>query len=316
MVLGCPYCSTGVEAQTIWLAPMDSQGIRNRGWPANDYLQLFSPNAGWADSAKLVHVFQVTTQFALMAPEAELQPVIVGLNSRHIALAMGGLMLHGHDGCGGGVEGYTDTTHIRKAAERISAAGGHLFAIAMDGPLFSGHAYSGAHACHDSIDHIAQEVSERVHDARSIFPDILIGDIEPVGNGRQTWPTEIAAWLKAYRGDTGSSLAFLQVDINWRSPTWRGELLQISSILHEMKLPLGIIYNGGELTNPSDRAWTLAAETRFQVIESEVQVIPDIAAIESWNREPGRNLPESDATTLTSVVRAYGSWQRNRNQQR
>jgi hypothetical protein len=283
--------------------------------PANDYLQLFSPNAGWADSARLIRVFQITTQFALMAPEAELQQVIVGLKKRHIALAMGGLMLHGHDGCGGGVEGYTDTTHIRKAAERISAAGGHLFAIAMDGPLFSGHAYNGDHACHDSIDHIAQEVGDRVRDARSIFPDVLIGDIEPIGNGFQTWPTEVESWLRAYRDAVGSALAFLQVDINWRSPAWRRELLQISSVVREMKLPLGIIYNGGELTNPSDRAWTLAAEARFHMIESEVQVIPDIAAFESWNREPGRNLPESDATTLTSVVKAYDSWRRNRNQQ-
>ena len=309
-------CSTQVRAQTIWLAPMDSEAIRIRGWPANDYLGLFESKAAWASSSNGVRVFQVSTQFALRAPEAEIERVVQGLMDRHIALAMGGLMLHGHDGCGGGVEGYSDTTHIRKAAERIRSAGGQLYAIAMDGPLYSGHDYNGLHACHDPIEHIAQEVAARVRDAKSVFPDVIVGDIEPIGNDLGHWPTEISSWLGAYRDATGRSLAFLQIDTNWRSPKWSGQLLQVSSVLLEAKVALGIIYNGGELTEPSDDAWTKTAEARFRTIEGEMRLRPAIAAIESWNREPRCNLPQDDPTSLTSVVKAYEQWKHDRSQGR
>jgi hypothetical protein len=105
-------------------------------------------------------------------------------------------------------------------------------------PLIFGREYSGPNACRDSIESLAAQVAQKVAQARSVFPDIQVGDIEPIGNPRPGWLTDIAEWTKAYRAATGTPLAFFQFDVDWNNPNWPQQLKAGADLMQSLGIPI------------------------------------------------------------------------------
>jgi hypothetical protein len=124
-------------------------------------------------------------------PTNPLTRMFEDLKRRHIALGVEALMLSGDGQCGVGVEGYSAPRQMLAIANRIKTLGGTLSYVVMDGPLMGGHFYSGPRACHSSVEAIAKEVAEKVKQMRTVFPDLKVGDVEPVG------VLEPAGWMNS-----------------------------------------------------------------------------------------------------------------------
>jgi hypothetical protein len=295
--------ATHAFGQDVWLGPNNPNG-------SGHYTELLQSAAGWPTTVKNVKVFKISNQFAVFASDAEFSAFVEGTKRLNLQIAMEGLMLTSSDRCGAQVEGYSGPGAVLRAAQRIKKYGAKLSYIAMDSVLIFGHEYSGPHACRDSIESLASQVAQKVAQARSVFPDIQVGDIEPIGNPRPGWLTDITEWSKAYRAATGTSLAFFQFDVDWNNPNWPQQLKAGANLIQSLGIPIGVTYNGTKFET-SGRAWVAKAVEHFRRVKGELKIHPSIAVIQSWNLYPEKMTPETDPEALTYVIREYSRTAKN-----
>lgn len=152
---------------------------------SEDYMDLFTPNAPWENADGHVDVFKLYGEWvAYHATTAQLRQVVQDVERRGMALAVEAGPLPTEPVCGGGVppEGFAGIGEGLQIARRIEAVGGTVDYLAFDEPASFGHLYDGAHACHWELERIAEEAYRYVEAIRTVFPDVVVGDIEPLWN--------------------------------------------------------------------------------------------------------------------------------------
>lgn len=314
LLLGCVFIFksvAGFPAPQVWIGAMEPEWRHARGWPENDFLDLFKESAPWSKAASKTSVFMLTKKFAIEAPDSELKLVIDGLKARNIALALQGVPLVATDVCGRSVESYGPPHHMAAAAERIKKLGGTIQYIALDEPLFFGHVFPGnpsLRACHSPIDKIAEQTVFSMNEVRKSFPGIKVGDTEPfpVDNaGGQRWIQDLAEWVSAYRrANGGAPFAFFLADLVRITPAWQAQFRAVLPILYEGRIPLGVIYNG-EPSDNADEQWTRSATSLCNTVERQMNVHPNIVVFQTWMDRPRRMMPDTDAGSLTSLIANY-----------
>ena len=58
-----PAYAAGGALPQIWMGATEPVWRVAHGWPPNDYMELFQPNAPWQYAARYVRVFQVSKRF-------------------------------------------------------------------------------------------------------------------------------------------------------------------------------------------------------------------------------------------------------------
>jgi hypothetical protein len=314
-ILGIAFTASlpvNAHAQEVWLSgvpPFVRQKLFQES--DSDYLDLFKPDAQWSKSAQRVNVFMINGGLIMHQSDEELKAVFADLKRRHIALAIEMGLLSGKDSsgrqeCGIGVEGFAAPDNAKVIANRIRKNGGELAYVAMDEPLWYGHHFSGKNACHWSMEIVARDMVARVADLREKFPDVQIGDVEPVGTLQPPdWVQEVAQWTQTYRSIVGQNLTFFHADVVWTAP-WKQQLSMVKSRMLSSGIKFGIIYDGGGSgKQESDELWTEEAEQRFRMVESISSLIPDHAVLQTWARWPKKMLPEDRPGTMTNLVLRY-----------
>jgi hypothetical protein len=312
-----PLAAAAGGAEEIWLsgvAPFLRQKMFQEPISSSDYLDLFKPDAPWQKVSQRTKVFMTNGGLILRESDAVLQAVFADLKRRHIALAMEiGLATArqdstGHQACGVNVEGITTPNATRVLAERIKKNGGELRYVAMDEPLFYGHHFNGANACHFTLSELAGSIAPNVAVLRELFPSVEIGDVEPMGAAQNLppdWIDEIAQWTQVYQQVVGQKLSFFHADVAWASP-WQQQLAAVKLMAHARGMKFGVIYDGGGTgKQESDELWTQEAIERFRMVESNPSTIPDHAVFQTWVRWPHRMLPEDVPGTMTWLVDQY-----------
>ena len=299
----------------IWLSGIPP-GVRQKMFQESDsdYFDLFKPEAAWSKSAQHVTVFMINGGLLLRQSDDEAKAVFSDLKRRHIALAIEmGLATarqdsSGHQACGVNVEGMTTPNATRVIVERIKKDGGELRYVAMDEPLWYGHHFNGANACHFSLSELAATIAPNVAVLRELFPSVEIGDVEPIGEASNVpadWTDEIAQWIHVYQQVVGQKLNFFHADVAWTSP-WQQQLGSVKRIAHERGLSFGVIYDGGGTgKQESDALWAQEAVQRFHAVEGNAATVPDDAVFQSWVRWPHNMLPETEPGTMTNLVLQY-----------
>ena len=288
----------------VWFAPLDpyprplANGVTLVGSP--DFLDLFSPTAPWPDAAGHVNIFKLYPQFIDTASDADLVRVVTELNRRGIAIALEEGPLPPSATCGG--EGFGGSGVSLYAVHRITSAGGTVRYIALDEPYFFGSLSTGPNACQRPADQVAREVSSYIQAVQSSLPGVVIGDIEPLA-GNSSSDTYVA-WLDTYRHVTGQSLPFFHLDIDWIRPDWPAAAKSLELAARQRGIEFGIIYFGNP-DDSSDAAWIGHAAERMAIYEGRAGGKPDHVIFQSWHDHPDRVVPESDATTFTSLINRY-----------
>jgi hypothetical protein len=324
LIVALSSVSIPVSAQEIWLSGI-SPGVRQKMFQESesDYFDLFKSDAAWSKSAQHVKVFMINGGLLLRQSDDEVKAVFADLKRRHIALAMEmGLVTarqdsSGHQACGRNVEGITTPSATRVIAERIKKNSGELRYVAMDEPLWYGHHFGGANACHFTLSELAGNIVPNVAVLREMFPSVEIGDVEPIGTAQPPdWIEEIAQWTEVYRQIVGQKLSFFRADVAWTSPLWQQQLAAVKRLAHARGMKFGVIYDGGGTgKQESDGLWTQEAEQRFGMVESNPSLIPDHAVFQSWVRWPHKLLPETAPNTMTNLILQYVNWKRSRGQE-
>lgn len=299
------------KAQEIWLSPKFGPN------GAADFMDLFKTTAPWQQVASHVNTFGISVEVMGEAPESDLRRLFADIRRRHIGLGLDMLPLSGPDRdgtpqCGYHVEGYSAATETLRLAQRIKSLGGQPQSYGMDEPLLYGHYYTGPNACRSSIEDVARNAAIRVQQARSIFPDVAVGDAEPIqAFPDATWQSDTERWLDAFRAATGGPLAFFAVDIGWGSPTWKTRIPILANLLHRRGIRLVVIYNGDDNAR-SDDAWAKQIATHYTDFEKSISTRPDVICFSTWVSHPTHVLPESDPQSFTGIINRYLTWHASR----
>jgi hypothetical protein len=289
-------------APVLWLTPLDAAVPQNDHGGAIDYDALFQPGAPWSAVAKRTQFFKIYPEFVREAPEEVLRRVTEGLANRHIALALEAPVLTRTANCKRGIEPFDP---VLPQVHRLAGIGANLQAVAMNGPLVSGHTADTPDSCHAPIEAVAADAANSVRAMRAVFPRLEVGDVEPIGHGEEPghWAETIAQWLAAFEAASGHKLAFLHLDVGWNGD-WENELRAVAKVARRSGVPIGVIYDGDQF-ELSDQAWAEDAREHYEAVESVLDGSPDHVVFQSWNRNPTRALPESDSNSLTGIARDW-----------
>ncbi len=230
------------QAPQIWFAPPDDMPRRAGQTPGRTgFAELWQPGAPWQQALRHVDVFELNAFYAFHAAPDALRALFGFLRVHHVALATAFGPLYGHDGCGFNVEGYSAPHMTAAIAKRIAKLGGQLDYASMDEPLFYGHFFNGRNACHASVATLARLTAEGAAEMRAVFPDVKIGDIEPMA---AIAPAAVAQWLAAYRAASGRPLAFYQFDVQWNL-RWQQLAIAQARTVQLAGVAVGVIYDAG-----------------------------------------------------------------------
>jgi hypothetical protein len=304
-----PLLTNNVWGAELWfggIAP--SIYSKKFGGGPYDFLQMFQPGAPWSKGASGLQVFQTTAPLILDESDETLRSIFAFLKSHNIELAVEMGLLAGDDAsgnkvCGLHIEGYAAPRTAQRVAMRIQQNGGDLRYIAMDEPLFYGHQFTGPNSCQWSPEQVARDILPRAQAVKQIFPNVMIGDDEPVAQkNASNWNDQIIEWTHTYQKVVGQPLAFIRADVQWKNP-WQSDLANLKSRLHQEGIKMAINFNGGgEPGDQSDEGWAQTAINRCRTIEANPRLSPDMATVQSWVRWPSHLLPESQPGTLTNVL--------------
>jgi hypothetical protein len=288
---------------TTWFAPMPQ--IPNANYGAADYLDLFSASAPWGNAAARVTVFKIyAVEVDFIFDDASLRNMFADLKRRHIALAMEWGSLEPVGSCGVGIEGFNGSIGLR-LAQKIRDLGGSLQYVAFDEPFEFGSVYAGPNACRWSAQQVAHDAAQHLAQIRSVFPDVVVGDIEVVPDAAaiDTWLGAYQQWFDAWQAETGRPFAFFHFDVDWASD-WKPAAAALARALRARHVPVGQIYIGaGDAT--TDAAWLSSAEQRVADVETGVGLKPDQINFQSWEPLPKHLLPETDPTAFTYLIDWY-----------
>ena len=294
----------------IWFSATEPPWRTVWGYPANDYMRLFAPDAQWHTAAAHVSVFELSKRFVNETPDPVLKTVVDNLRGRHIALSIQITPLLATTQCGLGVEGHGPAHDVALIAAKLKRIGAEVAYARMDEPLWYGHIWRGTgriRGCRTAIGDLAKQAAEKLRELRGIYPSVKIVDIEPVGAPEELapgWTSDMAAWLDAYRSVMGEPVEALHLDVAWQSQNWRAQLVRIAKIVQSSDIALGITYNGTRL-DQSDQSWTDDARSHFVEVEKSVGIVPQHAIFQSWMDFPRAMLPDTQSGTLTNLVTGY-----------
>jgi len=306
IVTVCSAQSTTTPTQTFWFSPI-SPAAWNNMIGSVDYLDLFEPGAAWTTASSRIQVFKLYpemlgTIFPGNFSDATLQEIFSWLNSHNIALAVEFPPLTPTATCGMGVEGFAGELSL-SIATRIQQLGGNLQYLAFDEPFYHGSTlYTGPNGCNWTPQQIAANALQSVVQVRTVFPNVIVGDIEPVPGGLN-WLTQYTAGVDAWREAAGTPFAFFHFDVNWQVD-WKPSVESMREALQQRAIPFGIIYNGWT-TDLSDAQWMADAENHYAEWEAQGGVIPSHVIFQSWYAYPHYALPETDPTALTYLIDSY-----------
>jgi hypothetical protein len=283
----------------VWFAPLDQLYRDYAGFGGSvDFMELFEVRAPWLRAAHGVRVFKLYGDPVFRFDDAQLGAVLAGLRRHGIALALefGPLT---PVGCGDGVEGFNGSV-LAQAAQRIRSLGGELRYLAMDEPFYYGSLYGGPHACRWSAQQVAENAAANLGQLRAEFPEVLVGDIEPV------LPLSDAAppgWLDRFAAATGRPLAFVHADVAWSFVGRQSGVAALGTAVAGKGVPYGVIYNAG--LEAADREWLRLTEEHFEDFELHGGPAPEHVVFQSWTPRPTRVLPERRPDAFTFVVDQY-----------
>jgi hypothetical protein len=184
LLLVCVVClfRGGARANELWLSSVDPVTRAAHKWDASaDYMELFHSDAKWKTVASSIRVFKIGPGFVQQGKEEDLRLIFSELQRHNIKLALEIGMVTRSEHCQQHSEAYGPQGLVEQLLRRVERLGGDLAYIAMDEPLYyGGNQYKGGDACNLSVRQIAADVAPNVKLAKSIFPNVKIGDIEVI----------------------------------------------------------------------------------------------------------------------------------------
>jgi hypothetical protein len=289
--------------EVIWLCPLQPlQRADGSQGGVEDYFDLFRPYSPWDFTAAHIRFFKIYPELVRSASDSQLRSLIAELSTRRISLALETPVLPEGAACHRGSG--TSEAWMLDSVVRLKQLGADLAAIAMVGPLVDGYVTTHHEGCPRTMDSVAAEAAHIAANFRALYPRILIGDIEPIGNSNaDPTSTDFQEWFRAWQTASGEPLAFLHVDTEWGS-NWSQPMRDVAHEAGTTGIRFGVIYNGTR-QDLSDAAFSRVALRHATQVGHALGHVPEDVVFQSWENFPRKALPDNDLSTMTGMVRAY-----------
>ena len=284
-ILGSASAQGASSAAPLWYAPSASAG-----WQYFDNIMNLPESVLGALSG--IKIYEVMLQ----APDSMLTSFFSFIQQHHLKLSVEALPLVASPGQSGyGIESFGAPGDLAHLLSRVKSLGGNLDSVAWDEPWFFGHEATNFY----TLAGVAAQVANAVAIVHSLFPNALIGDIEPV-SARPGEIAHLASWFEAYKAAVGKYPDFLQADIAYSDAGWQNILASVISAAHSHGIGVSAIVDG--LGASTDLTWSSLAVSRAGLLESVPDLRPDAIVVQSWEANPGLQPSASTAGTLASVA--------------
>jgi hypothetical protein len=297
---------------------------------STDFLALFRRGAPWPKVLAHTQAVGFTADWLYSASTQVLHPIVAFLNAHKVGIEIEAPALQARRTCGSGIEGFVPYglpggLNLRKFTltylDRLKALGGDVTFMKVDEPYYYGSVVSEAVlqriaqaagqattpvSCHLPVAEVARDVGQFARLVKSVYPDIAIGDVEPVRPDayQPDVTTALDAWHDAYRAATGAPFPFFLADVDFDDPAWPLLVKDLDRSTTSRGIRFGIIYTGDQQDN-SNAEWTSRVTARFEEYQGQAGGQPDYVLFQSWQPRPTLCLPETDPATFTGVIDTY-----------
>ena len=296
--------SASLQNRSVWFGPKPPLPFKAKRPTKGsfDYLRLFTPGATWKRAAQRVDVMKVNASWVDQATPAEVRQVVTDLKRRGISIALEISPLvrpQGVDHRLGGFNGRDRYSPIKK----IKAAGGVVGYVSYNEPYAYASVYPRPGGPQWPLERVARELREFDREVRAHFPNVRIGDIEPLWKDMNVG--QLQMWLDTYRQVTGRNVGYFHLDLDFNTrPNWPQDAKAMEAFCRKRGIPFGIIYYGNR-TDTSDARWVKRARDRALVYERDYGGQPDHVIFQSWHDYPNHLLPETSSAAFTSLINTY-----------
>ena len=180
---------------------------------------------------------------------------------------------------------------------RLAQFGGKIDYLDIDQAL-----YRAEHQYGWSIDDIADSVAANVAAIKSIFPEVLVHDIEPFPRPHSL--EQLGEWFDALEA-RGVSISAYAPDVQWDDPSWKQSLENLSALLVQKNIKLSLIFNGGN--QDSDAGWAAVAEHRLAMVAASTKIEFSTANIQTWQPRPLAVGPANKLGSMANVSSVFKS---------
>jgi hypothetical protein len=286
-------------ATEVWFAPPDNLPRGSKQFN-RDFPELFVEPPPWNTH---VDVLQIPPYYAAKAKDEELLNVAGFLIRHHIDLAVGVQPVQINEECSP-TEGLTHPKENFGIFRRLRHLGLDIKYVGLDEPLTYGHYYNrGLRPCRLSVGDVAVRVGATIAEIRGFYPDAKVVDYEaPAIAPIESWPSDLAAWLREYQQTTGRPLDAIVFDVDWRG-AWVNWVRSGIEVAHGKGIRAGIFLT---IAGPgtSDTNAVASLRTNIQTVDA-ANLLLDLTILSCWTPYPSRSVPASDPKTLTSVLNWY-----------
>lgn len=281
----------------IWFSP--SVTISGTSTPQNIFASIVDAAAPFQTLMGTVTVFKMYEVMSAVYP-GDLPAFFSYLSEKGVLLGVEALGLVATEGNPGyAVEGFSEhSTDLAELFNVIKDAGGDVKFVAWDEPFWFGY-YSTSFYTQAEI--VAQLANSRTI-IRGIFPDIIIGDIEPVTTDLAE-VTALQSFFTAYAAETGEQFAFFEADLEHWESGWQTVLASLITACHANSIQIGVIVNGDydDITT-SNAEWVEKAIALIDGLLADSSLTPDHYIVQSWQQYPSPAMDPTDDTTLAYVL--------------
>jgi hypothetical protein len=282
----------------IWFAPTNSV----KGKPL-DYADLYSRPERWRATAAGIAVFIIPSDHLFNMPEPAIRQELDTLRAHGIKIGINDSALPvDKKVCGDGVPGTIFAAEAPAHARKLKSLGVDVSYIMMDGPLTSGHTYTGKGACKMSLEDTARAVSIYITALHAAYPNArFIDDEPPTSMPLPEWQATLPTWLALVKKYSGIGLYGMTMDIGWNGTAWVQPVSVTAALLHKNGIRAGIYLDTIGNGPHNAQEWVTYAKHNNCTLQ-QTRIPVDYAVITNWNLDAVKNLPETDPTTLSGFT--------------
>lgn len=280
----------------VWFTPYDGYGTT--GISTNYFTNIEGGNTAFQTMmSNGIGVFKLYEVLATLSPSAQ-ATFFSYLTSKGIKLGVEGFCLVATSGQPGfGVEGFSENaTDLFNLLTIIKNAGGEVAYIAWDEPWWFGYYSTGYY----SLQNIASQAANAAQTVYSLFPNCLIGDIEPITSDTSE-TAALQTWLTTYANTAGKQFDFFQQDIAAWESGWQTVSGAVTAMCRSNGVLSGTIVNG-YYNDTSNTQWVGHAIATADDLWTTTGLRPDFMIVQSWQQYPSTVMDPTDDNTLAYVA--------------
>ena len=303
------------SSAAIWIHPLpdasEFPGLPPSFGGSDDVDAMLTDSSAWPHVAARTSVIGLYASWITAVSPATLTQVAAFLNSHNMSVEIEAPAMQATATCGSGVEGYApygSSLHDFTLAylQRLQVLGVNVRYIKVDEPFFFGAIVPDPRSCHWPIAKVAQQVSQFAALAKTVYPNVMVGDVEPII--AKVYGSDVVSamtqWHDTYAKANGAAFPFFFADIDFSNSAWPTLVKALEKAIHGRGIQFGIIYIG-DYGDTSDLEWAQKTIHRYQTYQGVAGGDPDFVLFQSWLPHPRHCLPETDQITLTGVVKTY-----------